>query len=254
MRRAKGYQDLDENVGERLPAVPMPLPQEIEMASVSVVPDDTFTVTQAVNALGFGWFQVKLSLYTGLCWMADSMEMTILSILSPALHCEWNISKYQQALTTTVVFMGMMLSSTFWGNISDRYGRKTALSMCGVLLFYYGLLSAIAPNFLWLLFLRGLVGFAIGCVPQSVTLYAEFLPTKQRAKCVVLLDCFWALGACLEVALALIVMPTLGVHWLLALSTIPLLIFAIICPWLPESARYHVASGQPDKALETLEK
>lgn len=55
---------------------------------------DTFTVTQAVNALGFGWFQVKLSLCTGLCWMADSMEMTILSILSPALHCEWNISKY----------------------------------------------------------------------------------------------------------------------------------------------------------------
>ena len=35
--------------------------------------------------------------------------------------------------------------------------------------------------------------------PQSVTLYAEFLPTKQRGKCVVLLDCFWALGACLEV-------------------------------------------------------
>lgn len=42
-----------------------------------------------------------------------------------------------------------------------------ALNMCGVLLFYYGLLSSIAPNFLWLLFLRGLVGFAIGCVPQS---------------------------------------------------------------------------------------
>ncbi|OWR45851.1 putative SVOP protein [Danaus plexippus plexippus] len=229
MRRSKGYQDLDENVGDgRQPAPPMPPPQEIEMASVSVVPDDTFTVTQAVNALGFGWFQVKLSLYTGLCWMADSMEMTILSILSPALHCEWNISKYQQALTTTVVFMGMMLSSTFWGNISDRYGRKTALSMCGVLLFYYGLLSAIAPNFLWLLFLRGLVGFAIGC-------------------------CFWALGACLEVALALVVMPTLGVHWLLALSTVPLLIFALICPWLPESARFHVASGQPDKALATLD-
>ncbi len=35
--------------------------------------------------------------------------------------------------------------------------------------------------------LRFLVGFNIGCVPQSVTLFAEFLPTKQRAKCVVLL-------------------------------------------------------------------
>jgi hypothetical protein len=59
-------------------------------------------VTQAVNAFGFGKFQVKLSLFTGLCWMADSMEMTILSILSPALHCDWHITRYQQALTTTV--------------------------------------------------------------------------------------------------------------------------------------------------------
>ena len=42
--------------------------------------------------------------------------------------------------------------------------------------------------------LRFMVGFNIGCVPQSVTLYAEFLPNKQRGKCVVLLDCFWALG------------------------------------------------------------
>lgn len=86
--------------------------------------EETYTVTQAVNALGFGWFQVKLSLCVGLCWMADSMEITILSVLGPALHCDWGITRYQQALTTTIVFLGMMLSSTFWGQLSDRYGRK----------------------------------------------------------------------------------------------------------------------------------
>lgn len=43
MRRAKGYQDLDENVGDsRIPSTSMPPPQEIEMASVSVVPDGKF--------------------------------------------------------------------------------------------------------------------------------------------------------------------------------------------------------------------
>ncbi|XP_018328933.1 synaptic vesicle 2-related protein [Agrilus planipennis] len=261
VRRSKGYQDIEGssspgtlNKSTTLPDPDSHATDEIEMASVTVVPDDTFTVTQAVNALGFGWFQVKLSLWTGLCWMADSMEMTILSILSPALHCYWRITRYQEALTTTVVFLGMMLSSTFWGNLSDRYGRKYALTLCAILLFYYGLLSALAPSFMWILLLRGLVGFAIGCTPQSVTLYAEFLPTKQRAKCVVLLDCFWALGACFEVVLALVVMPTLGWKWLLALSTGPLLIFMLICPWLPESARFHIASGQTDKALATIEK
>ena len=89
-------------------------------------------------------------------------------------------------------------------------------------------------------------------VPQSVTLYAEFLPTKQRGKCVVLLDCFWALGACLEVILAMLVMPTLGWRWLLALSALPSLCFVLACSWLPESARYMAASGRSEEALETL--
>lgn len=71
---------------------------EIQMtaATSGVVPDDTFTVTQAVNSLGFGKFQILLSFVIGLCWMSDSMEIMILSILSPALHCEWHISQYHQ--------------------------------------------------------------------------------------------------------------------------------------------------------------
>lgn len=132
------------------------------------------------------------------------------------------------------------------------FSSDSALSLCAYLLLYYGALSSFAPNYMWMLILRGLVGFAIGCVPQSVTLYAEFLPSKQRAKCVVLLDCFWALGACFEVVLALLIMPTLGWTWLLFLSTAPVLAFTFISPLLPESARYHVQSGEPEKALETL--
>ncbi|XP_011506445.1 PREDICTED: synaptic vesicle 2-related protein [Ceratosolen solmsi marchali] len=264
-KSSEPYQELDEvrgaelnheintTVRNNMPS-DLVLDRSLELTSVAVIPDDTFTVSQAINILGFGRFQVKLSLFTGLCWMADSMEMTILSILSPTLHCDWGISRYQQALTTTVVFLGMMLSSTFWSNLSERYGRKQALTLCGVLLFYYGFLSSFAPNFLWILLLRGLVGFAIGCVPQSVTLYAEFLPAEQRAKCVILLDCFWALGACFEVALALVVMPNLGWRWLLALSTIPLFLFSIITPWLPESASFNMMNGHTDKALATLER
>lgn len=66
-------------------------------------------MVQAINTLGFGKFQVKLSLFTGLCWMVDSMEITILSILSPSLHCDWGISRYQQALTTTVNVINLII-------------------------------------------------------------------------------------------------------------------------------------------------
>lgn len=157
-----------------------------------------------------------------------------------------------------------------------------------------------------------------------VTLYAEFLPMRSRATCILLIEVwtytlshctvshpvwavimqfpvlhsinccslslsqiFWALGTVFEVLLAILVMPTLGWRWLLALSTIPLFIFAILCfvsmrlselpgflksvkkyrnikqltrcclggrQWLPESARYDVLTGNQEKALATLKR
>jgi len=214
----------------------------------------SFTVEEAVEKIGFGRFQWKLSLFTGSAWMADAMELMILSIISPQLRCEWHLYTWQEALITTVVFVGMMLSSSMWGSICDSYGRKTGLVICVIWTFYVGFLSSFSPNLIWLLVLRGLVGFGIGGVPQSVTLYAEFLPLKSRAPCIMLIEVFWAIGSCLEVILALILMPSLGWRWLLAISSIPLFLFTIACKWLPESPRYHILSGQPQKAFETLQR
>ncbi|XP_045118680.1 synaptic vesicle 2-related protein-like [Portunus trituberculatus] len=49
-------------------------------------------------------------------------------------------------------------------------------------------------------------------------------------------------------------MPHLGWNGLLALSIIPLVLFVIVCEWLPESARFDATSGDSEKALATLQK
>uniref|UniRef100_A0A8C1YM73 Synaptic vesicle 2-related protein n=1 Tax=Cyprinus carpio TaxID=7962 RepID=A0A8C1YM73_CYPCA len=228
--------------------------ESVSLADAAPVPrefanptDDTFMVEDAVEAIGFGMFQWKLSILTGLAWMADAMEMMILSILAPQLHCEWALPSWEVALLLSSL-------SSLWGNISDKYGRKTGLKMSVLWTLFYGLLSAFAPIYGWILFLRALVGFGIGGAPQSVTLYAEFLPMRSRATCILLIEIFWALGTVFEVLLAILVMPTLGWRWLLALSTIPLFIFAFLCFWLPESARYDVLTGNQEKALNTLKR
>ncbi|KAL5016875.1 hypothetical protein ScPMuIL_006464 [Solemya velum] len=223
-------------------------------SKVSEPDEETYTIQQAIDQIGFGKFQLKLSILTGFAWMADAMEMMILAILSPVLHCEWQLEGWQQALITTVVFAGMMCSSSLWGSICDKYGRRSELIMCSVFTCYFGILSAFSPNFVWILILRGLVGFGIGGAPQSVTLYAEFLPSSSRATCVVLVEIFWAIGACFEVLLALAVMPTLGWKWLLGLSALPLLCFSCCCFWLPESARYDITRGHTEMAQATIER
>lgn len=216
--------------------------------------EPTYNVDEAIEHIGFGRFQWKLSIITGCAWMADAMEMMILAIISPQLKCEWQLYSYQEALITTVVFIGMMCSSSMWGTICDNYGRRAGLILCAVWTFYVGFLSAFAPDLKWILILRGLVGFGVGGVPQSVTLYSEFLPLKSRAVCIMAIEIFWAIGTCFEVILALIVMPTLGWRWLLAFSALPLFFFSCACKWLPESARYNVLCGNLDKAYDTLKR
>ncbi|KAM4634747.1 synaptic vesicle 2-related protein-like [Polymixia lowei] len=220
--------------------------------SASNKTEETFTVEDAVEAIGFGKFQWKLSILTGLSWMADAMEMMILSILAPELHCQWRLPGFQVALITSVVFIGMGISSSLWGNVCDKYGRRIGLTISMVWTLYYGLLSAFAPVYGWILLLRGLVGFGIGGSPQSVTLYSEFLPMKTRAACIMLIEIFWAIGAVFEVLLAIWIMPTLGWRWLLGLSTLPMMVFVAFCFWLPESARFDVLIGKRENALATL--
>ncbi|XP_054469051.1 LOW QUALITY PROTEIN: synaptic vesicle 2-related protein-like [Anoplopoma fimbria] len=217
----------------------------------SVVPQ-TFTVDDAIEALGFGKFQWKMSVLTGLSWIGDAMEMMILSVLGPQLHCEWRLQGYQVALITSVVFIGMGISSPLIGKVSDIHGRKACLIISVVWVLFYGLLSVFAPGYGWLLLLRGLVGFGLGGAPQAVTLYSEFLPVKSRAISIILIVAYWALGSMFEVLLALWIMPTLGWRWLLGVSTMPMAIYVCFCFWLPESAHFNVLAGKTEKAMATL--
>ncbi|XP_072310089.1 synaptic vesicle 2-related protein-like [Eucyclogobius newberryi] len=215
--------------------------------------DDTFTIDDALEAIGFGKFQWKICLFAGLSWIGDAMEMMLLSILGPHLHCEWGLSGLEVALITSVVFAGMGIGAPSWGHFSDRYGRRTGVIYCMVWILYYGLLSSFAPNYGWLIALRALVGVGIGGAPQAVTLNMEFLSMKARGTSVMLIGVFWAIGAVCEVLLALFVMPTLGWRWLLGLSVFPMTIFVLFCHWLPESPRFDVMAGRYERAMKTLE-
>ena len=63
---------------------------------------------------------------------------------------------------------GMMISSAFWGTLADKYGRKSTLIWTSIFLCYFGFLTSFSPSFHWVLFLRFLVGFFIGGVPQVI--------------------------------------------------------------------------------------
>lgn len=85
---------------------------------------ETFTVDDALIAMGFGKFQVYLLVYAGMGWISEAMEMMLLSFVGPAVQAEWGLSSNKESMITSVVFAGMLIGSYSWGVVSDKFGRR----------------------------------------------------------------------------------------------------------------------------------
>ncbi|XP_076108162.1 putative transporter SVOPL isoform X1 [Mytilus galloprovincialis] len=245
------------NVDQELEAIAL-LESESESSGGEMYTEESkkkhFTVEEAVEAVGFGWFQIRLYFMCGLFTAADSLEMMLLAVISPVLRCEWGLEHFHVAFITTVVFIGMCIMAPIWGAVGDRYGRQTTLYMVTFWIGYYGLLTTFSPSYYWILFLRCLVGGGLAGSPQSFALMAEYLPAKYRAKMLILGSVPWAVGTIFEVTVAAFTIPTLGWRWLLVFSAAPSFIMLVILKFLPESARYLVAAGDKDGAIKILQK
>jgi len=201
-------------------------------------------VSEAIDLMGFGRFQVLLGASVGMAFIADAVEMLLLSILGPALACQWGISDYQQASLSTVVFMGMLFGSPAFGVMADKFGRRVTLIAATSFLLYFGVLTTFSPTFEWILFLRFCCGFYIGAVPQACTLLVEYMPSKYRGKGVMMLAFCWALGGVLLALTAWVIMPLFGWRALVGLSALPLAVFLFTSPWCPESPLYLATTGK----------
>ncbi|XP_020601723.1 synaptic vesicle 2-related protein-like [Orbicella faveolata] len=155
----------------------------------------TYTLSEAVEKIGFGKFQIRILLMVGFFTIADALEMMLLSILAPTIRCIWHLPSWKEALVTTVVFVGMMFGSSFWGWLADNYGRKF-VSFLNTVVF---------------------VGMMFG------SSFWGWLADNYGRKFF-----FWAIGSVFTVAVAMAVMPTLGWRWLLGFLSLPLLFFVLM--------------------------
>lgn len=211
-----------------------------------------YTVEEAIEHIGFGRFQLKVMGAVGLFQATDALEMLLLSVLSPELRCEFQLQEWQVALITTIVFVGMFLGSNAWGTFADTYGRRITLVAAALWICYFGLLTSQSPNYVWVLILRGLVGTGFGGAVQSFTLLCEYLPSKYRAKLLILSNFMWTGGCLFEIFLAYVLIPRYGWRVLVIASALPT--FAtLFCVWsLPESVRFLLAAGRRQDAIRVL--
>ena len=147
------------------------------------------TVEQGILAAGVGKFQYRLFVIFGLVWMADAMQVLSIGFSAPSIAKTFGLSMPQALQTGTLFFVGMLIGAFVFGRLADRIGRRPVLMMAVVIDACFGVASAFAPDFTWLLALRFLTGIGVGgTLPVDYTMMAEFLPSDRRGRWLVLLE------------------------------------------------------------------
>lgn len=210
-------------------------------------------IDDAIDRIGFGRFQKRLLAVCGVTWAADAAEIFLIAFALPGFMEEFALTPSAAGLVVSATFLGMLIGAWFWGTLSDRIGRRTGFQITIAIFAIFGLASAFAPSAEWLAFLRLLTGFGLGgALPLDFSLFAEYLPRKNRGRWLVLLESFWGVGTLVAAGLAWILVPTLGWRYLLATSAFAVLFVLWVRMRVPESPRWLMTQGREPEARDVL--
>lgn len=153
----------------------------------------------------------KLLTVTGLAWLFDAMDVGLLSFLLVAVKQEWGLSQVQVGWIGSVNSIGLALGALTFGALADQKGRKPILIFTLLIFSIASGLSAFATGYAIFLVLRFFIGLGLGGeLPVASTLVAENVPANTRARTIVLLESFWALGWLVASLLSYFVIPNFG--------------------------------------------
>jgi putative MFS transporter len=215
------------------------------------------TVEQGIQTAGVGSFQYRLFAIFGLVWMADAMQVLSIGFSAPSIAKTFGIAMPRALETGTFFFIGMLAGAVVFGRLADRIGRRPVLMATVVIDACFGVASAFAPDFTWLLVLRCLTGIGVGgTLPVDYTMMAEFLPSDRRGRWLVLLESFWAVGTLLLAVLALMALRWGDDAWrvIFLVTGLPALVGVVLRLYVPESPLYLNRSGRPEQAHAVLER
>lgn len=94
-----------------------------------------------------------------------------------------HLSTWGQGLVSSGLTLGGAFGAVIGTPISERIGRKKALSILGAIFAVFGIMYAFVMNQLQMIVIRFIIGLAVGAVSALVPVYiAEVSPVSERGK------------------------------------------------------------------------
>jgi MFS family permease len=194
----------------------------------------------------------------GTVWILDGLEVTIVGSMSDALanpQTGLGMSSYQVGLAGATYVAGACLGALFFGQLTDRMGRKKLFLITLAVYTFATVLTAFSMNPTWYLACRFLTGTGIGGEYAAInSAIDELIPAKYRGRVDVAINgSFWvgaAGGALLTIPLLdpTIINQEWGWRLAFGLGAILALGILVVRRQVPESPRWLFIHGREDEA------
>ena len=207
-----------------------------------------YTVSEAIDALGYGSYQLLLSVWLGIVLCSCAIQNYIIMILPYQLNC------YLEGLNETSVFVVkivMKCSAPMWGYFADRYGRKPPIVITVLVQLLLILFTINVQDRTSFLIFQLLLACFESALPIFFALVVEYSPSTSRVQSVMFLQIFWFVGQVSVILCSwlmndgLFMLDRNGNSDIMMAICIPLLsIFIITCYWFPDSALFLSKAGK----------
>ncbi|KPV47557.1 hypothetical protein SE19_00540 [Acidiplasma aeolicum] len=208
-----------------------------------------------IDSEKFSKFLRLLYVATAIGAFTDIFDTSVVGGTSASIITSLNITKPEFGFLGSMTFIGGLFGALSFGYLSDAFGRKKTFIITLILFIVFEFLSGLAPDYIYLLVFRFVVGFAIGAdyVP-AITLLSEFVEPGKRGSS---FDFFWILanlGALASYLVAFLLVPLGGLQWriLFIIGIIPPLLGLLIRSRIPETPRFFAIKGKIEDAKNSL--
>lgn len=187
-------------------------------------------------------------------YMMDGLDQLIISFTLPAVMAAFALSKIQGGEIATATMLGTWAGAYIFGFLADYVGRVRTFTASILLYALATGISALSPNFGFLIVMRILVGIGIGGeFGIGMALVTEMWPKEKRAQA----GSYVAVGFSLGVLLASIVTTAVLPHWgwrgVMVIGVLPALLAAWSRWGLAESPAFQHMKRSENRPFPLIE-
>lgn len=114
---------------------------------------------EAIKRTGFGRFNYTLIVLAGSLLTCAFIEVTSVNLVMTVAQCDLELTTSDKGILGAIGYVGIIVSSHFWGFMADTRGRRNTLIPSLIIAFVVTFISSFVNNFWLLVFLRFLNGF-----------------------------------------------------------------------------------------------